>query len=1468
MAGAALPALEAQEETSRRTRLDHTAGVYYRIDLPAVATQPPLAKRRGPLRIGFHRDVPKAFQGDLLPRLDWTPLRDGAVAAALLVSSQQATSIRVGVRARLPEGAEIRFFHPRGAGEPHAVVTAADFHFPNGTAAAHAGNGQESGGEAGQAAGSEKARSGPEPEMLWSPSVDADVIGIEITLPSRAAVRTSWFRVEKVAHRFLNARSVRYKALDCPDLHVDVQCRVGEFPAGLENAVALIDYEDEGSSALCSGTLLNDGNPETFIPYFLTANHCIATAKVARTVQATWFYQRESCDGESVDVRRATTAGGAELLATSPRQDSTLLKIRQRLPANVYFAGWDATEVRTDEAVVAIHHPSGEVKKYSAGAVLGKEDSQGVKAALELTWDEGVTEGGSSGSAIFRDGFVIGALSHGDECDSAYYRDYYGPFADFFPRVCSTLDPNGGCGDGEHDLPFTAASIGPGSMAAGAVDEAGDVDYWRVAIPSRGTLSAETTGTTDTVGALENEDGITLATNDDGGAGLNFRIQRDVDAGTYFIRVAAADTSFGDYVLHVDHAPSSIDALPVLSANFDTGEVIGSPGEVDRWRLEVETNGFVVLSTGGNLDTVGRLEDASGELLGSDDDSGPGTNFRIESLLSAGAYVLDVRAYGDETGVYTLHTSHTPLADVQAVAAGGSAGEIVDPMEGDYWRFDVTSLGISTLASTGSTDTTGALHIASGQQVATDDDSGNFHIERVLAPGAYYVRVGAFGEATGAYTVLATHAPLADADVFDVGAGGRGTGTLDEAGDVDIWRFEVASAAGLVVETTGSTDTFGSLEDGMGRAWTDDDGGSNQNFRIARHLEPGTYFVRVSGFEDVTGDYELRIGADIGDTRAAAAALAIDDAQDSSIGPAGDVDYWRIAVPWRGTVVVESEGDTDTLGTLEDALGGTLAQNDDGGSGRNFRIEHQMAPGIYYVRVRGYRTATGAYTLRMSYTRDVLSIPWFLAAQDSSARQGFARLINRSARSGTVRIQAIDDAGTTGGSFTLSLQAGQTVHFNSNDLEDGNPAKGIAAGVGEGTGDWRLGLETDLDLNVLSYVRTGQGFLTNMHDLVSRQVGSAESANIYVVPIFNPASNRRQVSKLRLFNLEDETATVIISALDDRGQAAPGGSVRFSLAAGAARTLTAQELETGGDDVQGSLGDGAGKWELAVSSSQPIGVMNLMETPSAEDGGAATGNLTNLSTRHLAPSIAPGARSCTPGPCEVPYFIAADDPLRQGFVRIGNYSTRSGTVEIHAVDDNGQRYGPVTIALAAGAVVHFNSNDLEDGNVAKGMSGSVGDGVGDWRLEVRTDLEIVGPLTYVRTNDGFLTSMHDVVRDVGGNGLRHVVPIFNPASNSNQRSQLRIVNSTPHDTAITIAGVDDLGQPGPHGEVAFTLAAGRARMIDAQHLEAGHGDMTGRLGDGSGKWRLMVTSDQPVRVLNTLVSPTGSLTNLSSSPQG
>ena len=1456
--GGALPVLEAVDELPRSTRLDHTGGVRFRIDLP-VAAEPASSKGSGPLRIGFHRDVPKRFQGDLLPRLDWTPVGDGDVAAALVVSSPNAKSLRVGVYANLPEGAQLRFFHPGGLGAPHAVVTL------------------------GRSRGTSRSER-PDAELYWSPSVEGDAIGIEITRPSGPG-RFS-FTVAKVAHRFLDAAATGQDALKCPELHVDVQCRVGNFPAGLENAVARIEFEHDGASRLCSGTLLNDTDPNTFIPYLLTAHQCVSTAEAARTVQATWFYQRATCGAERLDVRVATTAGGAELLATSAAHDSSLLRIRQRLPANVYFAGWDATPVRQGDAVVGIHHPGGGVKRYSAGTVLDEMDSEDLRGGIDLTWHEGVTEatvGGSGGSALFRDGRVVGTLSGGTVCRSTDYRDLYGSFAGFFPYVCSMLDPIAGCGDGEHDLPGTAATIGLDGSGTNALSE-GDVDYWRVAVPSPGTLVALTTGSADTVGALEDEDRAVLALDDDSGPAYNFRIEQNVQAGSYFIRVVAGEGRSGDYALHVNHASTALASLPMLALGVGADAAIDAPGDVDRWQLQLEAEGFAKLASQGDADTVGVLENEHGVTLAKDDDSGLGRNFLIERLLPAGAYVLSVSGFEDKQGSYALHASHTPLADVPAIAADGGAGEF-SGTGGDYWRFDVSSPSVATLETEGSTDTIGALYTSRGELLAHDDDSGesaNFRIEHLVVPGTYYVRVGPFRRGSaGRYTVHAAVVPVDDTDCFKVDVDGLGSGTLDEAGDVDTWCFEVATAAEVVAESTGSIDTIGTLEDGLGRRLQrNDDGGEGFNFRIVTDLVPGIYFLRVSGFGDAAGDYALRIreGAwdiDIGDDRAEARLLAMDEVQNSAISPAGDVDYWRVEVPSRGTLVVESEGGTDTSGTLEDALGTTLAvDGDSAGDARNqnFRIEHHLAPGYYFVRVSGYQDKTGDYALRASHARDALSIPWFPAAQDvASVRQGFARLTNRSDRSGTVSIEAIDDAGTRVGTIDLSLPAGQTVHFNSGDLERGNAAKGIAAGVGPGEGDWRLRLAIeppDLDLNVLSYVRTSRGFLTSMHDLVPPQAAHGDFGHRYVVPIFNPASNRRQVSRLRLFNPTEQTATVTIVAVDDDGQAAPGGAVRLALGPGQARLLDARELEAGGDGLRGSWGDGTGKWELALGSSQPLGVMNLMATPPAEPEGAADGNLTNLSTRGDPSGIAPRARSCAPRPCEVPYFIAAGHPQRQGFMRIGNYSTRSGTVEIHAVDDDGNRAGPVTIALAAGAVVHFNSDDLERGNPAKGISGSTGDGTGDWRLEVRTNLQIVGPLVYARTSDGFLTSIHDTVRGSGEDGRRHFVPIFNPASNRSQRSQLRLVNPTRFDAAISIAGIDDLGQPGPAGEVALTLAAGRARTIDAEDLEAGHEDLRGRLGDGTGKWRLVVTSDRPVYVINTLVSPTGSLTNLPSSPQG
>ena len=86
-------------------------------------------------------------------------------------------------------------------------------------------------------------------------------------------------------------------------------------------------------------------------------------------------------------------------------------------------------------------------------------------------------------------------------------------------------------------------------------------------------------------------------------------------------------------------------------------------------------------------------------------------------------------------------------------------------------------------------------------------------------------------------------------------------GGLEEGGDVDYFRLTLHRAGTVVVETTGSTDTVGELEDDAGQHLTsDDNGGSGQNFRISRTLSAGVYYIKVRGANSATtGAYTLRV---------------------------------------------------------------------------------------------------------------------------------------------------------------------------------------------------------------------------------------------------------------------------------------------------------------------------------------------------------------------------------------------------------------------------------------------------------------------------------------------------------------------------------------------------------------------------------------------------------------------------------
>ena len=491
-----------------------------------------------------------------------------------------------------------------------------------------------------------------------------------------------------------------------------------------------------------------------------------------------------------------------------------------------------------------------------------------------------------------------------------------------------------------------------------------------------------------------------------------------------------------------------------------------------------------------------------------------------------------------------------------------------------------------------------------------------------------------------------------------------------------------------------------------------------------------------------------------------------------------------------------------------------------------------------YVDLRGNALNAAALGTHMPVLRErgaailvdgTHPVPLFLPG-GSPFGESFAMVINRSAQAGEVSVEAIDAMGRRYGPVTLAIAAQRTVYFTSTDLELGNPAKGLA-GVGYGDGDWRLELRSALDLDVSAYLRAlevGHGLLSRMNTM------APEAYAQHHVFTFDPGSNTGLASKLRLLNPGTKVARALIEGTDDSGETA---SVAVTVPAGGSRDFTATALAAGDGDgvVDGSLGDGIGKWRLTATSYDGVHVLNLLESAM---------RLTNLSSSAPAGS-----------PHHLPLFRATS-PAREGYLRIVNLSPVPGSVELRAFDQDGRAAAPVFWALGLGGT-EISWRDLASGSSAHGLPNGIGEG--NWRLELHTSLDIRA-LSYLRAGDA-VYALHPWAPRTD-DGTSHV-GIFNPASNRNIAGVLRLVNVGDAAAQVEITGMDDLGES-PGSLVRTTIPAGASRDFTATELESGDAEaLSGALGDGEGKWQLRIATDGDLRVLSLLATPDELLTNVS-----
>ena len=262
--------------------------------------------------------------------------------------------------------------------------------------------------------------------------------------------------------------------------------------------------------------------------------------------------------------------------------------------------------------------------------------------------------------------------------------------------------------------------------------------------------------------------GTSVASNDDGGPGLNSRIVRTLDAGTYTIEATTfGPDDTGGFTLTLasqaeqERTPSEsrctqrLTGDGTVSGRWAAGcDSAARAGRHARWyeftlagRREV-----VIDLRSGAADSYLYLRSGAGERIGtaiaSDDDGGRGYDSRIARTLGAGTYTIEATTYGSgETGGFTLTLSGTgqtaPEPPEETPPGGEPPPETPPATEPELRIFDAR-------ANEGSPYNSGEMHFRVTLAPAQSGSVGVCYQTRDgTARGDLYGRYGDYREASG-----------------------------------------------------------------------------------------------------------------------------------------------------------------------------------------------------------------------------------------------------------------------------------------------------------------------------------------------------------------------------------------------------------------------------------------------------------------------------------------------------------------------------------------------------------------------------------------------------------------------------------------------------------------------------------------------------------------------------------------------
>ena len=185
-----------------------------------------------------------------------------------------------------------------------------------------------------------------------------------------------------------------------------------------------------------------------------------------------------------------------------------------------------------------------------------------------------------------------------------------------------------------------------------------------------------------------------------------------------------------------------------IDLGSSTAGTLSSEDDEDYFVVEMTSTGILTASTNDSAEdiyTYLSILDSSGNVLVE-------SPVLAEGLVSSGTYYILVTG---DWGYYTLHVNDL-LSEATQVDLGSSTAGSLSAWDKDYFVVEMTSAGILSATTTGSTDTYGSILDSSGNILAVndDDEDSNFWVYAPVPSGTYYILVGDWDDwGTGDYTL-------------------------------------------------------------------------------------------------------------------------------------------------------------------------------------------------------------------------------------------------------------------------------------------------------------------------------------------------------------------------------------------------------------------------------------------------------------------------------------------------------------------------------------------------------------------------------------------------------------------------------------------------------------------------------------------------------------------------------------------